>query len=627
MSDTSCGISSATTSCGIASATEMPPAPAANPTPLPPLAAGRQKLHEMFGLDLRSLALFRVTLAGMILCDLFERAQSLRAHYTDFGILPRTQVLRFFSDETNFSVHLATGTTVGIVCLFLLQAAAAIGLALGWRTRLMTILSWLLLISLGARNPQVMQAADILMRLALFWGLFLPLGARWSIDASSDPPPSPGRPTVCSIATVAFLVQLLSIYFFGVLHKYHPIWFEQADAVRRALALDMYVTPVGKWLRDYPALHPHLTRATLVLEAFGFLLVISPFRNGLARVLVVATFILFHLSLRVCLEIGHFSYIASICWLAVLPPCFWAWLHARLSTPARLALRIYYDGHCAFCRRGVLVLRTMLLIPQTPILRAQDEPEIDALMQARNSWVVVDPAGNRRLRFDGFIAVVEQSPIAWPIVPLLKLGPISRLGERAYEFVSSDRGRADRLTAPLRPRPVRLNPGTPAQAFIAGVLIYITAWNIRSVDFDRYVDYFPQTWNSFGLTLRVDQCWNMFAPMPLTSDGWIVVDARLVNGSHVDLWSGREVTFDKPENVAATYRDQRWRKYLEHLQLDSYAEESADFASWISRDWNARHGQAEQVRVLTVYFMKEVVTDTGKTPAERIMKYRYVAER
>ncbi len=46
---------------------------------------GRRKVVEVFGADLRSLAVFRVVLAGLVLADLLGRGADLYAHYTDRG--------------------------------------------------------------------------------------------------------------------------------------------------------------------------------------------------------------------------------------------------------------------------------------------------------------------------------------------------------------------------------------------------------------------------------------------------------------------------------------------------------------------------------------------------------------
>ena len=49
----------------------------------------RAKIFEIFGADLRSLAVFRVVLALLVLADLANRATDLYKHYTDAGVLPQ----------------------------------------------------------------------------------------------------------------------------------------------------------------------------------------------------------------------------------------------------------------------------------------------------------------------------------------------------------------------------------------------------------------------------------------------------------------------------------------------------------------------------------------------------------
>ena len=50
------------------------------------------RLHRwadpVFGADLRSLGLFRIGLAAVLLWDLFDRSKSVAAHYTETGTIP-----------------------------------------------------------------------------------------------------------------------------------------------------------------------------------------------------------------------------------------------------------------------------------------------------------------------------------------------------------------------------------------------------------------------------------------------------------------------------------------------------------------------------------------------------------
>src|SRR5215831_14346219 len=111
---------------------------------------GKQRsiFSQIFPLDLRSLAALRIGLAGFILYDLIHRSLDLTAHYTDYGIAPRDFVLDHLWDPHAFSLYMATGTAWGVAVLFLLHGLAAVGLLLGYRTRLMTFIVWLLTASL-----------------------------------------------------------------------------------------------------------------------------------------------------------------------------------------------------------------------------------------------------------------------------------------------------------------------------------------------------------------------------------------------------------------------------------------------------------------------------------------------
>src|SRR5260370_34348932 len=155
-------------------------APAEAPAPATPTV--RQLARQVFGLDLRSLALFRICLALLLLWDLQERAWDLRAHYSDEGILPVAAVPM----SSPVSVHNLNGSVAYQATLFLIAAACAVGLLLGWRTRVMTLFCWFLNTSLQARNVGIIHRGHSLLPNILFWGLFLPLGGYFPLVA---PPP------------------------------------------------------------------------------------------------------------------------------------------------------------------------------------------------------------------------------------------------------------------------------------------------------------------------------------------------------------------------------------------------------------------------------------------------------
>jgi hypothetical protein len=290
-------------------------------------AALRRRFVEVFVLDLRSLAVFRIGLGMLLLADLAFRAGDLQAHYTDLGVLPRSAISAPFAS----SVHLLNGSVWFQAGLFVLAALFALALLVGFFTRLATFASCFLLISLHARNPVVLEGGDVLLRVLLFWSIFLPLGAVFSVDRLRSRVPR-SNPRLVSMAAAALILQVCFVYWFAALLKTDASWRTDGTAIYYTLSIDQFSTRLGRSLLAYPELLRLLTFATLWLEALGPVLLFVPFGRGLPRLLVVAAFLIFHLlGLNLTLELGHFPYICAVAWLALLPSRFWDKLTSRMS--------------------------------------------------------------------------------------------------------------------------------------------------------------------------------------------------------------------------------------------------------------------------------------------------------
>ena len=191
-----------------------------------PQSTVRGLLRNTFGFDLRSLALWRILVGAIVIADLYTRWQAgIAAHYTDDGVLPRS-VLVDRSGSWNIDVYLMARTEQEVMALFLVQGLAGLALLVGWYPNVACGLCWFMVTSLQNRNRLVNNAGDSVLRLMLFWGTFLPLGKRFSIESwrptglrSSDS--SRGRHgdgLALAPATVALTFQVCVIYVFtGVL--------------------------------------------------------------------------------------------------------------------------------------------------------------------------------------------------------------------------------------------------------------------------------------------------------------------------------------------------------------------------------------------------------------------------
>ncbi len=280
------------------------------------------RLADVFGADLRSLAALRIVLALVVLMDLAGRATSLRALYTDEGAYPR-QLLIGNLNQWQWSVFLATGTVAIVQLLFVGTAIAAILLLLGYRTRLMTLIVWVMLVSIQLRNPLLLNAGDTLLRLLLFWGILLPLGARWSIDAKRSSVPSRKSTQYLSIATAGILLQIAFMYWFTAALKTGRPWREDGTALYYALGLSELSRPVGQFLHRFPNLLEFLTFMTLGIEVIAPILLFMPFFTGPVRTAAVFSIISLQIGIYLTLSIGFFPWLSAFCMVCFLPGWFW----------------------------------------------------------------------------------------------------------------------------------------------------------------------------------------------------------------------------------------------------------------------------------------------------------------
>jgi hypothetical protein len=110
--------------------------------------APTEKLREIFGIDSRSLGLFGIGLGLVLPLDLLVCLQDLTAFYTDEGFLLRYAVMEQYLYPAEFSVHLLNGSWGFQLGLFILAFIFGGALLIGYKIRLATLASWILLISL-----------------------------------------------------------------------------------------------------------------------------------------------------------------------------------------------------------------------------------------------------------------------------------------------------------------------------------------------------------------------------------------------------------------------------------------------------------------------------------------------
>ena len=461
-------------------------------------------------LDLRSLAVVRVVYGTILFLDTLNRWPDLIPFYSDYGVLPRQALLELSWNEHYFSLHMASGSLQWTNFLFLVQALAALALLLGWHTRIATLVSWILMISLHARNPMVLNGGDVYLRVFMFWMLFLPTGHRWSLDARQGRGdhyrwmPDLSTTSIFGMSALAVLTQIAMVYWFASMPKSDPSWTVTYTATELALHLDQFLTPVGLLFRDTFTEHlPLLTALVIRWEFWGPFFLFFPFDRGQVRVLAIFGFTALHAGFGTMMELGFFAWTGALTPLVLLPAWFW-----------ERPMRFFSDW--ADARFGV-------------------------------------------------------SP------------PVK--GDPRFKW--------------------------PREVLLLFLVAYCFSWNLGNENLTPSQFRIPERLKSIALTLRLDQRWNMFSPGPLTEDGWYVIEGKFRDGKVRDIYSDKEVTWEKPEDVVGMYKNQRWRKYMMNLWLAENSKYRLPYGQYLCRHWNRRGRATDELVSFEIIYMLEVTNPDG----------------
>jgi hypothetical protein len=119
----------------------------------------------------------------------------------------------------------------------------------------------------------------------------------------------------------------------------------------------------------------------------------------------------------------------------------------------------------------------------------------------------------------------------------------------------------------------------------------------------------------------------MFGEIP-SKDGWYVANAKLKDGSHVDLLrAGAALDWSKPAFPAMLYPNHRWGKcFREMAYYDEmgYQVFRAPVAKYLCREWNMRHRPEKHVIEFEFVICFENAIGHQKTSAADIVRERLV---
>ena len=269
-------------------------------------ASAGPSLDELFGIDTRGLAAFRMAIGLLLSAEAIVR-------------------LRTVSLPTEIS--LAAWLELDWFLLLLCGAAIAAGRGVKWAS----LAAWPFLVRHVTHDLQVAGAVPIdryLLMIGVFWNLLVPSELVGRVGGRSSEEAEPPR-RVLSFATAALLIQVFIVYFSAGATKAHIEWVIRADALEN-LMHTRFATPLGRSLLAAPLLLKILSIGTIVLEVGGAIACFTPHRRLAAvRICLFAVATSFHLGLLLTMQLKLIPLVCQAFWLLLLPTAAWDWLWPR----------------------------------------------------------------------------------------------------------------------------------------------------------------------------------------------------------------------------------------------------------------------------------------------------------
>ncbi len=280
------------------------------------------RTNRVYGLDLRSLNLFRIALGSVLLAHLIVYVALNFS--TTFS--PETGVLgnRFAQDYSAayntpnwlFSIDGDVGmwSFIAIRVLFLLLFIS------GLYPRVAAFVSSILLWVFHVRFNVLFIGWEMYASVLLTWSVFLPWNRKWGTGSREWRSP----------LTFVLLFQVGFIYFYNGISKNGPKWMD-GTAVKFFLAESDKARPLAASIIEVNWLTTALTYYTLMAELAILLLLFIPFRNMTLRWVALLMIFTLHWGIDLFIDVGYFKWFATCVALLLVPGHTWDSLKEKFN--------------------------------------------------------------------------------------------------------------------------------------------------------------------------------------------------------------------------------------------------------------------------------------------------------
>jgi hypothetical protein len=489
-------------------------------------------------LETRWLAVFRILFAGLLLKDAVYHLFLAKLFYSDEGILPRLALLDGLARTFRFSLMDAIAYTDLSILFFILWIIVLIALIFGYQVRWMTVLNFIIILSVHERDVYILTGADTVLRVMSFWLMFAPIGQHYSLDALWRKQRGDTSETNAFALPIRLLQwQLIMVYCCtAYLKMIGPVW-KHGEVMHYVLQLNSFILPFGEWMRSWPpGLLSLLSYYSLFAEIMIPFLLLFPLFWRWTRSLAFLLAVGLHGGIALVLAIPDFSIVMLLSFLNFFDNDWLKWLEQRFQTKlepieARFTTLIPYlypqswqsqsSGKYHRLALSLVLIPLFLLVIWWNVLRTSEYND------------------------DSYVEATYTTAVPYPAEPL---ETILRRGENLLQLIG--------------------------------------LW----------------------------QYWDMFSPLPIQYDGFIVIEATFENGEVFDLVSGQPVDY---ERLSRWYwgPEMRWEKWEENVYNSSNEALRRSWAAYFCRLYEVKP-IGERLATLEIQMVRRDSYLPGGSPNE-----------
>jgi len=621
--------------------------------------------------DPRALGLFRIFFGVLCFYDVLRRYQWIEVFYANTGVLSNHFSLFRPHSTYNFSLLYTFSNPEEVKIFFIVTMACLVVFTFGLFTKFFHVICMLCIISIHSRNVMLENGGDVVMNLWWLWTLWLPLGARFSLDAlrqsvragAGERPgdlqaPLPGNQApVRSLAMFAILCQLSVIYLFNALHKGGGAW-SDGTAISWVLEQDRLATHLGQWAKTALPLDVFkgMTWGTLVIEGLAPILLLTPIFVGPARRLVIGLLIGLHGGIWILTDVGLFSPVMLVSFFLLLSAADierLGGLMRRLSGPP---IRVWYDGGCGICHLLARTGRRLDRLGNITWYGTQDDPlphqwTAATLATTREATIIVDDESERVWTHHRAVArIIRALPGGVFVSWILSVPGISHLANWGYTQFGARRHRISAwagygecgIAPPVAPKasqPDSEETGmqrTFARLWglvsLAVLLFFMAATTSQNLVENRFLrsrlDITQPEWARRTIQYgRFFQGWSMFAPDAPKRDGYIVIDVELPDGTHIDPQTGKAPVLEAA-NFDSMDWDQMWGSFSQRIGTKRNVGYRNEFSKWLrnSKQQRLKLPAGQEVKSIKVYYIGDHSPTPGSGDAPKIYEKPVIVE-